>query len=136
MPFGMTRPLRAALRGVSTPAELLCRLSHPSLASRYPRAATLEQLMAAAAHEAALRRHPYVSPEHVVLAAARQAGDTRVAASLAAQLEARAVATRSWWRPLGRNSALRPRKQRLLDDQQRAARELELDPDLPDSPGG
>ncbi len=92
--------------------------------------------MAAAAHEAALRRHPYVSPEHVVLAAARQAGDTRVAASLAAQLEARAVATRSWWRPLGRNSALRPRKQRLLDDQQRAARELELDPDLPDSPGG
>ncbi|WP_143271488.1 hypothetical protein [Amycolatopsis echigonensis] len=140
MPLGMTRPLRAALDGVSTPAELLGRLAYPSLASQYPQTATLEQLLAAAAHEAALRRHPYVSPEHVMMAAARQVGDAQLASSLAARLEARSVRTRRWWRPLGRKSALRPRNQRLLDDQQRAAQEREQrrsgDGDFPEPPGG
>jgi len=79
--------------------------------------------MEAASHQAALRRHPYVSPDHVALAAAREAADGRMVVSLAARLDAVSVSTRRWWRPLGWHSALRPRGQRLLDDQRRAARE-------------
>jgi hypothetical protein len=125
VPLGVTRPLEAALRKASTPTELLVLLGRHALATRLPPALTLRQLTEAASHQAALRRHPYVSPDHVVLAAAREVGDSRMVDSLAAHLDANPVATRRWWRPLGRYSALRPRGQRLLDDQQRAAHERE-----------
>jgi hypothetical protein len=125
MPLGATRPVRVALRAASAPAELLILLGHPALEFRLPPALTVGQLMDAAAHQAALRRHPYISPDHVALAGARAAGDDRMADRLAARLDDIPVLTRRWWRPLGRHSALRPRGQRLLNDQQRAARERE-----------
>jgi hypothetical protein len=81
--------------------------------------------MEAASHQAALRRHPYVSPDHVALAAAEEVGERQVMDSLGAYLDAIPVSTRRWWRPLGRQSALRPGGQRLLDDQQRSARNRE-----------
>jgi hypothetical protein len=81
--------------------------------------------MEAASQQAALRRHPYVSPDHVALAAARDVGDGQMADNLAGRLDATVAATGRWWRPLGRRSALRPRGQRLLDRQQRAAQERE-----------
>ena len=125
MPLGMTRPVRAALRTASTPTELLVLIGHPELASRLPPALTLRQLMDEASHQAALRRHPYVSPDHVALAGARAGGNARTADYLATCLDDIPVSTRRWWRPLGRRSALRSRGQRLLDDQQRTARERE-----------
>jgi hypothetical protein len=132
MPLGVTRPLRAALRAASTPAELLVLLGQPALATQLPPALTVRQLMDAAWHLAALRRHPYISPDHVALAAARAAGDAPIADGLAARLAARLagvpVPARRWWRPLGRQSAFRPRGQRLLDDHQRAAYEREERP--------
>jgi hypothetical protein len=117
--------LQAALQTASTPAELLVVVGHPALALRYPPAFILLDLLVAASHEAALRRHPYVTPEHVVLAACREVGDTRTADAVAVHLEGRPMVTRRWWRPLGRNSALRPHNQVLLDDHQRAARARE-----------
>ena len=48
-----------------------------------------------------------------------------MADSLATRLDDLQASIRRWWRPLGRNSALQPRNQHLLDDQQRAARERE-----------
>ena len=125
MPLGVTRPLRAALRAASTSTELLVLIGHPELASRLPPALTVRQLVDEASHQAALRRHPYVSPDHVALAGARARGDTRMADHLAACLNDIPVSGRRWWRPLGRRSALRPRGQRLLDDQQRTARKRE-----------
>jgi hypothetical protein len=125
MPLGVTRPLRVALRSASTPTELFVLLGYPELAARLPPALTLRQLMDAASHLAALRRHPYVSPDHVALAGAHEIGDGQMVDSLARHLDGITVSTRRWWRPLGRRSALRSRGQRLLDDQQRAAVERE-----------
>src|SRR3954453_11736886 len=125
MPFGVTRPVQVALGEASTAVELLLLLGHSALASRLPPGLTLRQLLEVASDQAALRRHPYVSPDHVALAAAQQVGDSRMVEGLAARLDASAVARRRWWRPLGRGSALRPRGQRLLDAEQRAARERE-----------
>ena len=125
MPLGVTRQLRAALRAASTSTELLVLIGHPELASRLPPALTLRQLMDEASHQAALRRHPYVSPDQVALAGARAGGNARTADYLATCLDDIPVSTRRWWRPLGRRSALRSRGQRLLDDQQRTARERE-----------
>jgi hypothetical protein len=85
--------------------------------------------MDAAAHQAALRRQPYISPEHVALAAARAAGADRMADGIAARLDDIPVLARRWWRPLGRRSAFRPRGQRLLNDQQCVA--LERDEQRP-----
>jgi len=65
MPLGVTRPLRAALRAASTSTQLLVLIGHPELAGRLPPALTVRQLMGEASHQAALRRHPYVSPDHV-----------------------------------------------------------------------
>ena len=125
MPLGVTRPLRVALRTASTSTELLVLIGHPELASRLPPALTVRQLMDEASHQAALRRHPYISPDHVALAGARAGGDARMAGYLATCLDDSPVSTKRWWRPLGRQSALRSRGQRLLDDQQRTAREQE-----------
>ena len=125
MPLGVTRPLRVALRTAPAPAELLVLIGHPELATRLPPAITLSRLMEEASHQAALRRHPYISPDHVALAGARAGGDDRAAGYLAACLDEIAVSTRRWWRPRGRRSALRSRGQRLLDDQQRTAGERE-----------
>ena len=125
MPLGVTRPLRVALRTASAPAELLVLIGYPELAIQLPPALTLRQLMDQASHQAALRRHPYISPDHVALAGARAAGDHNVADYLATCLDEIPVSTRRWWRPRGRRSALRSRGQRLLDDQQRTASERE-----------
>jgi hypothetical protein len=125
MPLGMTRPLRAALRATSTPAELLVVLGQPAPEFSLPPSLTLGKLTDAAAHQAALRRQPYMSPEHVALAAARAAGDDQLAEGIARRLDDVPVLARRRWRPLGRGSALRPRSQRLLDDQQRAALQRE-----------
>jgi len=117
MPLDVTRPLRVALRTAPAPAELLVLIGHPELAIRLPPALTLRQLMDEASHQAALRRHPYISPDHVALAGARAGGDDKAACHLATCLDEIPVSTRRWWRPRGRRSALRPRGQRLLDDQ-------------------
>lgn len=91
MPLGVTRPLDAALRAVLTTSELLVRISYPSLASGHSLTGTLAHLIDAASHVAALRRHPYVSPEHVALAAARESGDARLADDLTTRLAAKVL---------------------------------------------
>ena len=68
--------LDAALRDVTTAAQLLESLGQPGLAARIPGSLGVDDLLALADHEAAVRRHPSLEEGHVVLAAARVCDDT------------------------------------------------------------
>jgi hypothetical protein len=68
--------LDTALRDVTTAAQLLESLGQPELAAHLPASLGVDDLLALADHEAALRRHPRLEREHVVLAAARVCDDT------------------------------------------------------------
>jgi hypothetical protein len=68
--------LETALRDVTTSAQLLDSLGQPGLATRIPGSLGVDDLLALADHEAAVRRHPRLEGEHVVLAAARVCDDT------------------------------------------------------------
>lgn len=66
-----------------------------------------DQLLAAAEHEADLLAHPYIGIEHMELARLRLAGRTAEREALRERLGI--GIRRRWWRPRGRDSALRRR---------------------------
>jgi hypothetical protein len=65
------------------------------------------QLLQAADHEADLMGHPYIGLEHLDLGRLYLAGLTTERDAL--RQRTREGVTRLWWRPRGRNSALRRR---------------------------
>ncbi len=64
-----------------------------------------EELLQAAAHEADLLAHPYVGLEHLELGRLTLAGRTVERDALRGRIPA--GVRRRWWRPRGRQSALR-----------------------------
>lgn len=115
---GLTQRLHRARAGAGTAQELLARLGRPDLAERIPPGISVDHLLEESQHEAALLRHPYVSPDHVILAVTRLVDQKAYADRwdrLAGQLLA---AERRRWlipRPLGRHSAARPEGQHELE---------------------
>ncbi|MFD4605384.1 hypothetical protein ACFWPQ_46145 [Streptomyces sp. NPDC058464] len=125
MTLGTTRRLREVLSAGSQPFDVLNRLGCGSLADKLPASASLDELLSEAEHEARCRRHPYLSSEHVLLAAAKAAGELELITEYTSALDQTQVRVHRWWQPRGRRSALRTRGQRLLDEQQRTALERE-----------
>ncbi|MER7177922.1 Clp protease N-terminal domain-containing protein [Streptomyces hyaluromycini] len=125
MTLGATRRLRAVLSANSRPSEVLNSLGYGSLADKLPASVSLDELLSEAEHEARCRRHPYLSSEHVLLAAAKAARERELITEYARALDQTRVRAHRWWQPRGRGSALRARGQRLLDEQQRTALERE-----------
>ena len=78
--------LDTTLRDVTTAAQLLESLGQPGLAPRVPTSLAVDDLLALADHEAAMRRDPLLGPEHVVLAAARVCEDTALYGEISAGL--------------------------------------------------
>jgi hypothetical protein len=123
--LGVTRRLRSVLSANSALSEVLNGLGSGSLAGKLPASVSLDELLGEAEHEARCRRHPYLSSEHVLLAAAKAARQRELIAEYASALDQAPVRVHQWWRPRGRGSALRARGQSLLDEQQRTALERE-----------
>jgi hypothetical protein len=115
--------LDVALRDVSTATELLDSLGQPDLARRLPGSLTVDDLLALADHEAALRRHPYLGREHVVLAASRICDDTALYRSLSEGLSEESPRRGGLlgWRPRGPRSMARSRARRRLEAEQQDA---------------
>ena len=114
--------LDSALRGVSTPAQLLESLDQPGLAARLPGSLGVDDLLALADHEAALRRNPYLGREHVLLAAARICDDTGLYRELSATVpEGTPRRGLLGWRPRGPRSRARSRARRRLEAEQQDA---------------
>ena len=111
--------LDTTLRDVSTAAQLLESLGQPALAPRLPTSLGVDDLLALADHEAALRRHPYLGREHVVLAAARicdeQALYREVSETVPEGVPRRGLLG---WRPRGPRSLARPAARRRLEAEQ------------------
>jgi hypothetical protein len=100
--------LDSALRVASTPTQLLDSIGQPELATQLHASLSLDDLLVLAEHEAAVRRHPELGREHVVLAAARVCGDTEAYRDLAEQVRTgRPRRGLLGWRP-----PRRPRAQR------------------------
>lgn len=117
-----------AVRAASTTAQLLRTLEQPDLALRVPATLSVDDLLALADHEAALRRHPYLGREHVVLAAARVCGDADAYRELSQRVP-EGVPRRGLlgWRPRGPRSLARPRGRRRLEAEQREAQRRDAD---------
>ncbi|HEY2704692.1 MAG TPA: hypothetical protein VGL20_13495 [Candidatus Dormibacteraeota bacterium] len=127
--------LDSAVRGASSPAQLLDTLEQPDLAVRIPPSLSVDDLLALADHEAALRRHPHLGREHVVLAAARICGDTAAYQELSGRVpEGLPHRGLLGWRPRGPRSLGRPRSRRRLEAEQLEARRR--DAGHPDPGGG
>jgi hypothetical protein len=125
--------LDTAVRAASTPVQLLDSLEQPDLALRLPASLSVDDLLALADHEAALRRHPHLEREHVVLAAARICGDTAAYREQSEHMPRRGLLG---WRPRGPRSMARPRsRQRLEAEQLDAQRRDGGHPDLEDGDG-
>src|SRR5260370_7083614 len=127
--------LDLGLRDVRTATELLDSLDQPELAGRLPGSLTVDDLLALADHEAALRRHPYLGREHVLLAASRICDDTALYRSLSEGLSEEPTRRGGLlgWRPRGPRSMARSRARRRLepehqDPQRRAPHAPGLDP--------
>jgi hypothetical protein len=101
-----TRTLQTALGGVTTAAQLLESLGQPGLAARIPESLGVDDLLALADHEAAVRRHPRLDREHVALAAARVCDDTALYAEVSEGLRGTPRRGILGWRPRARG---RPR---------------------------
>jgi hypothetical protein len=127
--------LDCAVRAASTPVQLLDSLEQPDLALRVPASLSVADLLALADHEAALRRHPFLGCEHVVLAAARVCGDTAAYRDLSERLpDALPRHGLLGWRPRGPRSLARPRSRRRLEAEQLDAQRR--DGGHPDLEGG
>ena len=114
--------LDTVLRGVSGTAQLLESLGRPELAPRLPASLGVDDLLALADHEAALRRNPYLGREHVVLAAARICDDAALYREVSAELpEGTPRRGLLGWRPRGPRSLARPRARRRLEAEQQDA---------------
>jgi hypothetical protein len=121
--------LDLALRDVSTASELLDSLDQPDLARRLPGSLTVDDLLALADHEAALRRHPYLGREHVLLAASRICDDTALYRSLSEGLSEESPRRGGLlgWRPRGPRSMARSRARRRLEAEQQDAQRRDRD---------
>jgi hypothetical protein len=121
--------LDVALRDASTATQLLDSLEQPDLALRLPGSLTVEDLLALADHEAALRRHPYLGREHVLLAASRICDDTALYRSLSDRLseEPQRRGGLLGWRPRGPRSMARSRARRRLEVEQQDAQRRDRD---------
>jgi hypothetical protein len=120
--------LESALRGADTATQLLDILERPGLAQRLPEGLSVDDLLALADHEAALRKHPYLGGEHVILAAARICSDTVLYRELSDSLP-EGVPRRGLlgWRPRGARSLARPRARRRLEVEQQDAQRRDRD---------
>jgi hypothetical protein len=130
--------LDTAVRAARTPVQLLDSLEQPDLALRLPASLSVDDLLALADHEAALRRHPFLGREHVVLAAVRVCGDTAAYRELSEGLSD-ALPRRGLlgWRPRGPRSMARSRSRRRLEAEQVDAQRRDgAHPDLEDGDGG
>jgi hypothetical protein len=130
--------LASAMGAASTPVQLLDRLEQPDLALRLPASLSVDDLLALADHEAALRRHPHLGREHVVLAAARICGDTaayhELSERVSDELPRRGLLG---WRPRGPRSMAGPRARRRLEAEQLDAQRRDGgQPDLEGGDGG
>ena len=114
--------LDTALRDVTTPGQLLASLGRPGLAARLPATLGVDDLLALADHEAALRRNPYLGREHVILAAARICDDATLYREVSDSVP-EGIARRGLlgWRPRGPRSRARSRARRRLEAEQQDA---------------
>jgi hypothetical protein len=121
--------LDVVLRDATTTTELLDSLDQPDLARRLPGSLTVDDLLALADHEAALRRHPYLGCEHVLLAASRICDDTALYRSLSEGLSAEPPRRGGLlgWRPRGPRSRARSRARRRLEVEQQDAQRRDRD---------
>jgi hypothetical protein len=121
--------LDVALRDAGTATELLDVLDQPELARRLPGSLTVDDLLALADHEAALRRHPYLGREHVLLAASRICDDAALYRSLSEALseEPSRRGGLLGWRPRGPRSRARSRARRRLEAEQQDAQRRDRD---------
>jgi hypothetical protein len=114
--------LDTALHDVSSAAQLLESLDQPGLAGRLPASLGVDDLLALADHEAALRRNPYLGREHVVLAAARICDDTALYREISEAVpEGTPRRGLLGWRPRGPRSRARTRARRRLEAEQQDA---------------
>ncbi|MBJ7610063.1 MAG: hypothetical protein JF887_11630 [Candidatus Dormibacteraeota bacterium] len=127
-----TRRLDRALRDATTAHQLLEALGQSALSEHLPTTAPIDELLRCADHEAALRRHPYIGPEHVILAANRAPHDAaeygKLSATLVDGLPRRGVLG---WRPRGPNSLARDgARRRLAAEQAEAVRRDSSSPEM------
>jgi hypothetical protein len=114
--------LETTLRDVTTASQLLESLGQPELAPRLPASLDVDDLLALADHEAALRRNPYLGREHVVLAAARICDDTALYREISETVpEGTPRRGLLGWRPRGPRSRARSRARRRLEAEQQDA---------------
>ncbi|MBW8795609.1 MAG: hypothetical protein JF597_19050 [Streptomyces sp.] len=125
MTLGATRRLRAVLSDNSQLPDVLDKLGYRSVAERLPASTSLKDLLSNAEHEARCRRHPYLSGEHLLLAAFKAAGDRELITEYTNALDRTPARVHRWWQPRGHGSALRARGQRILEAQQRTALQRE-----------
>jgi hypothetical protein len=116
MTLGLTRGVRDVLSVDATPRTVVTALGHPSLGRDLAPSLSLSDLLAAAEHEAALRRHSHLDQQHVLLAAARLTHHDELAHRLSEELDRAPVRIDQWWRS---------RDRRQLDEQQAAAKARE-----------
>jgi len=122
----LTRRLRRVASNSTTAADLLRDIGRGELSDRLASAQVpIADLLAVAAHEAALVRHPYVGIEHVEVAAYRMLRESDLVAEGRRDLLGLKVSRHRWWRVRGRRSALRSAGQADLDQRQRQAREAD-----------
>lgn len=116
----LTRRLERALSGVRSARACLTVLGADALARGLQSPTRREELLARAMHEADLLGHPYVDRDHVLLAAARLAGDRTGWEQVRAGLT-EGLPSRGRWRPRGPRSLARPPGQRALSKRRIAA---------------
>jgi hypothetical protein len=127
----ITRRLRRALGASTDTASLLTALGWGGGKPDSGLDVRREVLLKDARHEADLLRHPYLAPEHVLLAAARRAGDEIGYAHLRATIEEGLPPV--GWRPRGIFSARRRLGMRATERAYRDALREEEQRGLPDA---
>jgi hypothetical protein len=117
-----------------TTRELLTGLGRGDLAQRIPEGDSVNRLLAESSHEAALLGHPYLAPDHLILAVLRRV-DPNAYDELCDRLAGQPIAThRSWTsilRPRGKRSAAREAGQRELQRRAQEAIRTEVEPKKP-----
>jgi hypothetical protein len=127
----VTRRLKHAFAVTTDARSLLTMLGWSSAAEAGP-AIERQELINDARHEADLLRHPYLGPEHVLLAVARRVGDDAAHARLHAAINEGLPSAR--WRPRGIFSARRARGKRATELAYRNALDKEAQSHSADAP--
>ncbi|MGI8609275.1 MAG: hypothetical protein ACR2MY_08635 [Candidatus Dormibacteria bacterium] len=120
--------MRRALATSSTVADLLNRVGRPDLAVGDSSVAPVGPLVVEAGHEAALLRHPYVAPAHVVLSALRAVDMAAYSEEWDRMATVSVAGGKRRWpiHPLGRHSAARPGGNEELERRNQRAIVLEI----------